>query len=134
MSARDAVDHHSSQLKLRLRCKTSDRKLSREVAVRNNVKHVASSSRSNSSRAVSRSRLSVGPVRLRRKDPRDRRNRSSHGASVSQRQRVPNRRRSNQNTSVRRKRRNSSSLSRSAVILERAKARNHKTRNGDYTD
>ena len=137
MSARD---------KRRLRCNSSDRKLSREVVVRNNVKHDALSpynqdrNRSNSSHAGNRSRLSDGPVRLRRNDPRGQQNRSSHEANVSQRQqdqrlhRALNRRRSNRNMSVHRKRRNSNSLSRSAVILARAKAKNHKPLTTDNTD
>jgi hypothetical protein len=71
MSARDVVDHHSSQLKLRKRRRNSSDllRLSKEDVVRSSVKHVALSSRSdlnsNSSHEVSRSRWSVGPVRLR---------------------------------------------------------------------
>jgi len=78
MTVRDVVDHHNSQLKLRkLRCNSSDLlRLSKEDVVRSNVKHVALSSRSelnsNSSHEVSRSRWSVGPVRLRLSDLRGR--------------------------------------------------------------
>jgi len=79
MSARTAaaVAHHNNQLKHRkLRCNSSNRSdllSSREAVVRNNVKRVALSRNSNdrnrsSSLADSRSRPSVGPVRLRLKD------------------------------------------------------------------
>ena len=64
MSARtaDAVDHHSSQLKLRkLRCNSSDLpRLSKEVAVRSNARRVALSRNSNDrNRSNARHRLSV---------------------------------------------------------------------------
>jgi hypothetical protein len=124
--------------------------------VRNNVKHVALNSRSSlgrnarsrSSHAVNRSRLSVAPVRPRQNGPGHPRDKNSRMASVSQhqrhvwndlRRRLALNRSPNQNTSVHRRRSNSNSnsLSRSvatreravipeAVILERAKARNHK--------
>jgi hypothetical protein len=99
MSARDAhaVDHHHNQLKLRklrLQCNSSDRSdlLSRrEDVVRSNVKHDKlcrssagknASNRSNN-HEVSRSRLSVVPVRLKPNAPRNQRdNNSSHEASV----------------------------------------------------
>ena len=77
MSARDVGAHHSRQLKLRKhRCNNSSAllRLSKEAVVRSNVKHVALSRRSdlnsNSSHEVSRSRWSVGPVRLRLNDRR----------------------------------------------------------------
>jgi hypothetical protein len=145
-SAKDAVDHRSSRLlkKHRLRCNSqcnerNSRVLSRsEVVVRNNVKHVTLSNRdpsdhnqSNSSHghsnrhADNRSRLNVG--------------RSNHRVNVLLRQhdqpphRVLSRSR-NRNTSARRRRKSSSrssrrnsSRSKSAAILARAKARNHKT-------
>ena len=64
--------------KRRLRCNSSALpRLSREVVVRNNVKHDALSLNNqdrnhSNSHADNRSRLSVGPVRLRRNDLRDR--------------------------------------------------------------
>ena len=84
MSARtaDAVDHHSSQLKLRkLRCNSSNLpRLSKEDVVRNNVRRVVLSRSSagknannhSSSLAGNRNKSSVGPVRLRLKDLRGR--------------------------------------------------------------
>ena len=82
MSARDVVDHHNSQRKLR-NLRFSNRVnsvLSQKAMVRSNVKHVAwnkssagkNASNHSSNHADNRSRLSVGPVRLRRNDPRDR--------------------------------------------------------------
>ena len=72
MTARnaDAVDH-------RLRRNSSNRRLSREDVVRSNVKHVALNSHSkgrnrSNNPADSRSRPSVGPVRLRQNDQRNR--------------------------------------------------------------
>ena len=98
MNDRDAVDHHNNQRKRRkhrLRCNSSDRRLSREVAVRknvrNNVKHVALSrrspgrnarNRSSNNHAVNRSWLSVAPVRLRRNGQRHLRDNNSHEASA----------------------------------------------------
>ena len=94
MSDRDAVDHHNNQRKRRkhrLRCNTSDRRLSREAVVRNNVKHVALSNRSqdrnarnrnSNNHAGSRNRLSVGQVRLKRNAQRHLRDNNSHEASV----------------------------------------------------
>ena len=75
-SARDEADHHNRR-KLRLRCNSSDRKLSREVAVRSNVKLNALSLNNqdrnhSNNHADNRSRLSVEPVRLRLNDPCDR--------------------------------------------------------------
>ena len=84
MSARnaDAVDHHSSQLKLRkLQCNSSNLpRLSKEDVVRNNVRRVVLSrssagknaSNHSSSLAANRNKSSVGPVRLRLKDLRSR--------------------------------------------------------------
>ena len=76
MSARDAVNHHSSQRKRRKHLfsnRVNNNVLTSGDVVRNNVKRVALSRNSNdrnpsSSLADSRSRPSVGPVRLRLKD------------------------------------------------------------------
>jgi len=93
------------------------------AVVRNSVKRDALSSHSrdrnsnSNSHAVSKSKPSVGPVHLKRNEPRNRCDNNSHEASVSQHPRDPRHR----------KRRSNNSLSRSAVILERAKARSHKT-------
>ena len=76
MSDRDAVDHRNNlrkRRKHRLRCNSSDRRLSREVVVRNNVKHGARS-RNNHDRNRSNAGHSVssGQVRLRLSVPHDR--------------------------------------------------------------
>ena len=104
---------------------------SREIVARNNVKHGALNNRrdrnrshSHSSHAVSRSRSNVG--------------RSNREANVLRR-RLGFNRSHNRSTNVHRKRSSNSSLSRnsksrSAVILERAKARSHKTVTTDNTD
>ena len=110
------------------------------AVVRNSVKRDALSSHSrdrnsnSNSHAVSKSKPSVGPVHLKRNEPRNRCDNNSHEASVSQH---PCNRRRSRNMNVRRRRRNSNSPSRSAVIrviLARAKARNHKTVTADNTD
>ena len=107
---------------------------SREIVARNNVKHGALNKRrdrrdrnhSHSSHAVSRSRSNVG--------------RSNREANVFRR-RLGFNRSHNRSTNVHRKRSSNSnsslsrnSKSRSAVILERAKARSHKTVTTDNTD
>ena len=140
MSARDVVEaRHSRPRKRRLRCNDSNRKglssSSREVVVTSNARLVASSSQSSKDRkhsnshAVSRSKPSVGPVHLKRNNPRSHCNSSSRAASVLQRRHALNRKHS-QNTNGHRKRRRNNSRSRSVAILgipARAKGRNHKS-------
>ena len=114
MIGRDVVDHRNRERKLRKHLYSVNSVSSKKVVavVRSNVKRVAlSRNRNDHSRS---------------NDHADHSESSSHVASVSRRQPALNRRRSNQNTSVHRRRRNSNSLSRSAVIPVRAKARNHK--------
>ena len=122
----------------RLPCNNSSNRgllSSKETVVRNNAKRVALSrssagknaSNRSSSHAGRRNRRSAEPVHLRWNEQRGQQDRSSPEVNVSQHQR-------NRNTSVHRKRRSSNSLSRSAVILEKAKARNHKTVTTDNTD
>ena len=72
----------SAKHKHRLRCNSRNHNVKRGAGSRSSGSKNASNRSSSSSHAVSRSRLSVEPVRLRLNDPRDQRNRSSREASV----------------------------------------------------